>query len=164
LLRHPLGMHAPRRWSVALLCLGTALTIGATPLAACDPAWLPFACTDGVTAFVAFALAETVLDTFAAPLATRTHSLFARRLDQFTRRSRGGQRVRVLRSTDESEPQGREVVLVPWAYRPDCRPIEWTERLDWIPAGTRGVVTGVAPAPRALAGRPAHLRRGDGVA
>jgi hypothetical protein len=33
-------------------------------------------------------------------------------------------------------------VLVPWAYREDCRPIAWQDRLDWIPAGTRGAVTG----------------------
>ena len=135
-------MHAPRCLPLAILCLATALTVGATPLAACDPVWLPIARPDGVTAFVALALAETVLDSFAAPLAARTHSLFARGLDESSGRSRGGQRVRVLRSISPSNPQSREAVLVPWAYREDCRPIGWTDRLDWIPAGTRGVVTG----------------------
>lgn len=135
-------MPAPRRWPVALLCLGTALTVGAPPLAACDPIWLPIVRPDGVSAFVALALAETVLDSFAAPLASRVHTLFARRLDDLTGRSRGGQRVRVLRSGHASAPPGGEAVLVPWAYRPDCRPIEWTGQLDWIPAGTSGVVTG----------------------
>lgn len=134
-------MHTSRRWPVAILCVGTALSFGATPLAACDPTWLPIARPEGLTAFVALALADTVLDNFTAPLAARTHTMFAPRLDEFTGRSRGGQRVRVLRSTDASEPGG-EAVLVPWAYRPDCRPVEWTDRLDWIPAGTRGVLTG----------------------
>ena len=135
-------MHAARSFPLAVLCIGTALTVGATPLAACDPVWLPIARADSVAAFVALALAETVLDTLAAPLAARTHTLFARRLDEFTGRSRGGQRVRVLRSAGASESQAGEAVLVPWAYREDCRPIGWTDRLDWIRAGTRGMVTG----------------------
>jgi hypothetical protein len=136
-------MDAPRRrLHIAILCLGTALTLGATPLAACDPVWLPIARPDGISAFVALALAESVLDTFATPLAARTHAMFARRLGEFTGRSRGGQRVRVLRSTDASQPRDGDAVLVPWAYRSDCRPVEWTDRLDWIPGGTRGVVTG----------------------
>lgn len=136
-------MHATRRRRlVALLCFGTALTFGATPLNACDPAWLPITRPDGITAFVALALAETVLDTIAAPLTARTHALFSRGLDDVSGRSRGGQRVRLLRSADRSASPVREAVLVPWAYRSDCRPIAWTDRLDWIPAGTRGVVTG----------------------
>jgi hypothetical protein len=136
-------MYTPRRrWPIAILCLGTAISLGATPLAACDPVWLPMARPDGISAFVALALAQTVFDTIAAPLAARTHTLFARRLGELAGRSRGGQRVRVLRSADASESQAREAVLVPWAYREDCRPIEWTDRLDWIPVGTRGVVTG----------------------
>ena len=150
-------MHAPRRLPLAVLCLGTALTVGATPLAACDPVWLPIARADGLTAFVALALAETVLDTLAVPLAARTHTLFARRLDEFTGNSRGGQRVRVLRSLGDSESQAREAVLVPWAYREDCRPIGWTDRLDWIPAGTRGVVTGwLRPREHWLEGLPTY--------
>jgi hypothetical protein len=151
-------MHATRhRRLVALLCFGTALTFGATPLNACDPAWLPIARPDGITAFVALALAETVLDTIAGPLTARTHALFSRRLDDVSGRSRGGQRVRLLRSADRSASPVREAVLVPWSYRSDCRPIEWTDRLDWIPAGTRGVVTGwLRPREHWLAGVPTY--------
>ena len=136
-------MHLPRRrWLVALLYLGAALTIGAAPLAACDPVWLPIARPEGISVFVALALAETVLDTITGPVAARTHAFFGRRLDEFSGRARGGQRVRVLRSADHTAPLQGEAVLVPWAYRPDCRPIEWTGNLDWIQPGTRGVVTG----------------------
>jgi hypothetical protein len=150
-------MRAPRRLPLAILCLGTALTVGAAPLAACDPAWLPSARPDGITAFVALALAETVLDTFAPPLAARTHTLFAQRLDAFAGHSRGGQRVRLLRSSDASVARAGEAVLVPWAYRPDCRPVAWTDRLDWIPAGTRGVVTAwLRPREQWLANLPTY--------
>jgi hypothetical protein len=129
-------------WVVGFACLCAALTVGATPAAACDPMWLPVGRTDGTSMFVALALAETVLDTLVAAVGSRVHPLFARRLGAYTGRSRGGQRVRLVEWPDRVTPQTGEAILVPWAYREDCSPIEWTGRLDWIPAGTRGVVTG----------------------
>ena len=57
----------PRRgWAAAALWVAAALSVGATPLAACDPVWLPIARPDGISVFVAVALAETVLDTAIA--------------------------------------------------------------------------------------------------
>lgn len=136
-------MSMIRRTLVAgLACLCVALTVGATPAAACDPMWLPVGRTEGTSVFVALALAETVLDTLVAAVGSRVHPLFARRLGAYTGRSRGGQRVRLLEWPDRVTPQTGEAILVPWAYREDCSPIEWTGRLDWIQAGTRGVVTG----------------------
>ena len=125
-----------------LLCLGAALTVGATPLAACDPVWLPLARPEGLSFFVAAALAETVLDTLAGRITGRTHPGFAARLDPGTTAPAGGQRVRLLRWSGSAARRSDHAVLVPWAYRSDCRPIHWAGRLDWIPAGTRGVVTG----------------------
>jgi hypothetical protein len=49
--------------------------------------------------------------------------------------------VRLLRWLETAGPAG-EAVLVPWAYREDCRPVAWTGRLEWIPADTRGAFTG----------------------
>jgi hypothetical protein len=124
---------ASRQWLVPLLCLGTALSAGATPLAACDPAWLPVARPDGISIFVALALTDTVLDTVTGPFAARIHPRFAARLDAIAGQSSGGQRVRLPRS---------DAVLVPWAYGSDCRPIAWSGPLGWIPPGTRGAVSG----------------------
>jgi hypothetical protein len=112
-------------WVVGFACLCAALTVGATPAAACDPMWLPVGRTDGTSIFVALALAEAVLDTLVAAVGSRVHPLFARRLDAYTGRSRGGQRVRLLEWPDREPRQTGEAVLVPWAYREDCKPIEW---------------------------------------
>ena len=130
-----------RRVIVCLICAVTALGAGATPLAACDPMWLPVARPEGISVFVALALAETVLDTVAGAISTRTHPGFTLRLDGSSGRTSGGQRVRLLRWAG-APGRYSEAVLVPWAYREDCRPIAWADRLDWIPAGTRGAVTG----------------------
>ena len=92
--------------------------------------------------FVALALAERVLDTLAGQVAARTHPAFGKRLDAYSGRSPGGQRVRLLQWAGDSPAPASDAVLVPWAYRPDCRPIAWADRLDWIPAGTRGAFTG----------------------
>jgi hypothetical protein len=34
---------------------------------------------------------------------------------------------------------GGRVVLVPWAYTPDCRPVRWEGSARWLPAGRRGL-------------------------
>jgi hypothetical protein len=130
-----------RRLVICSLCLAVALAT-ATPLAACDPMWLPVARPDGISVFVALALAESVLDTVAGQMAARTHPALGRRLDAFSGRSPGGQRVRLLQWGEAAAAPAAEAVLVPWAYRPDCRPLAWADRLDWIPAGTRGAFTG----------------------
>jgi hypothetical protein len=136
-------MRPTRRSLVlGLACLTAALSVGAPPLAACDPMWLSVARPDGISVFVAIALAQTVIDTVATGLATRAHPAFGRRLDPSGRRTAGGQRARLVRWTGDGSGQWREAVLVPWAYREDCSPVAWTDRLDWIPAGTRGAVTG----------------------
>ncbi|MGH7514998.1 MAG: hypothetical protein ACREOQ_18995 [Gemmatimonadales bacterium] len=131
-----------RSLTIGLTCLVAALSVAAAPLAACDPMWLPVARPDGISIFVAVALAHTVLDTVAGGIAARVHPAFGRQLDRFSGRTAGGQRVRLVRWADDDTTRWHEAVLVPWAYREDCRPIEWTGRLDWIPAGTRGALTG----------------------
>ena len=50
--------------------------------------------------------------------------------------------MRLLQWAEDSPVPASDAVLVPWAYRQDCRPIAWADRLDWIPAGTRGAFTG----------------------
>ena len=134
-------MPASRRRSVALLCCA-ALVFGATPLAACDPAWLPMARPEGISVFVALALADTLLDGAIALTKARLHPAFGGRVDWVIGETRGGQRVRLLRWNQTMVPSAREAVLVPWAYGPDCRPIAWRERLRWLREGTRGAVTG----------------------
>jgi hypothetical protein len=129
-----------RRWSIAVLFLA-ALTIGASPALACDPVWLPMARPDGISVFVALALADTVLEGAIAAAKARLHPGFGGRLDTAVGDTRGGQRVRLLKWETDS-PQPREAVLVPWAYGPDCRPIAWGGRLRWMPEGARGAVTG----------------------
>ena len=145
---------ARRRLLVALACLAAALTVGATPLAACDPMWLPVARPEGISILVVAALAETVLDTVAGSIAARTHRAFGNRLDAYSGKTPGGQRVRLLRRHGEHDT-GSEAVLVPWAYRDDCRPIGWTGPLDWIVAVTPGAVTGwLRPREHWLGGLP----------
>ncbi len=101
---------------MGLAGLGTALSLGVAPLAACDPVWLPITRPAGISFFVALALADTLRD---------------------------GQKVQLLRVNGAaSELDAREAIVVPWAYGPDCRPIAWSARLAWIPPGTRGAMTG----------------------
>ena len=96
------------------LWVAAALSVGATPLAACDPVWLPIARPDGISVFVAVALADTVLDTAIAALKGRMHPAFEARLDTIVGTTTGGQRVRLPGWED---PAGTvEGVLVPWAY------------------------------------------------
>jgi hypothetical protein len=134
-------MPARSRWSVAVLCLA-ALTVGATPLAACDPAWLPMARPEGISILVALALADTALDGAIALGKRRLHPAFGGRLDSVIGDTPGGQRVRLIR-WDSAEPsRAREAVLVPWAYGPDCRPLAWKGRLRWMPEAARGAITG----------------------
>jgi hypothetical protein len=130
-----------RAWSVALLCVA-ALTVGATPLAACDPMWLAGGRPDGISIVVAMALADTVLDGAIAAGLGRLHIGFGSRVHQGLGETRGGQRVRLLRWSESGAPPAREAVLVPWAYAEDCRPIAWRGRLRWMGEGARGAVTG----------------------
>jgi hypothetical protein len=145
-------MPASPRWSV--LCCA-ALILGATPLAACDPAWLPMARPEGISVFVALALADTLLDAAVSAGKRRLHPRFGEEMDPVIGETRGGQRVRLLRWTQAASPPAREAVLVPWAYGPDCRPIAWRERLRWLREGTRGAVTGwLRPAEGWIGGLP----------
>ena len=144
-----------RRQVVRSLCLALAASIAAAPLAACDPAWLTGIRPDGVSVFVALALAETVVDTVMGQIAARTHPGFGGRLDDLSARSPGGQRVRLLQWNEGAAAVAGEAILVPWSYREDCRPIGWTGPLDWIPAGRRGAFTGwLRPREHWLGGRP----------
>jgi hypothetical protein len=145
----------------SLVLLGVAWSMGAPPLHACDPAGLPIARSAALTYFVAAALADTVLDLVGRPRgATVPPSGFDLRLHQASGRSLGGQRVRVqmLGGAGALTLGGRvpkEAVVVPWAYGPDCRPVAWTDRLEWIPPGTQGFLTGwLRPRERWLAGVP----------
>jgi hypothetical protein len=134
-------MRTRRVWSVAVLCLA-ALTLGATPLAACDPVWLPMARPEGISALVVLSLADTVLDGAIALANARLHTGFGKRVDTVIGETRGGQRVRILQWNEAGRPMAREAVLVPWAYGPDCRPIAWSGRIRWMPEGIRGAITG----------------------
>jgi hypothetical protein len=107
--------------------------VGPAPAAACDPVWL--ARPDGISVFVALALADTVLDAALAGAKERLHSAFESRLDPSLGVTRGGQRVRV--SGWAGPGDAVEGVLVPWAYGPDCRPIAWSGQRAWLPAGSR---------------------------
>ena len=62
---------------------------------------------DGISVFVAVALAETVLDTVLATTQRWLHPRFATRLDTITGHTPGGQRVRLLNPMSEA-------ILVPW--------------------------------------------------
>ncbi len=134
-------MPASRCRSAALLCCA-ALIFGATPLVACDPAWLPMARPEGISIFVALALADTLLDGAMALGKARLRAGFGERVDSAIGETRGGQRVRLLRWNEAGRRTAREAVLVPWAYGPDCRPIAWGDRLRWMPEGRRGAITG----------------------
>ncbi len=122
-------------WVAAVIWVAVALSVNATPLAACDPVWLPMARPDGISVFVALALADTVLDTAIAAVNGRMHPAFEARLDTVIGTTPGGQRVRL--PGWENPARTAEGVLVPWAYGPDCRPIAWSGQLGWIPTGTR---------------------------
>jgi len=130
-----------RWWSVGVLCF-LYWTLGATPLAACDPAWLPIARPQGISVIVVLSLADTMLDRAIAAAKGRLHPGFGSRMEPILGSTPGGQRVRLLRGGVPGAPAAREAVLVPWAYGPDCRPIAWQERLRWLREGTRGAVAG----------------------
>jgi hypothetical protein len=127
-------------WVLAVIWVAVALSVNATPLAACDPVWLPMARPDGISVFVAVTLGETVLDTAIAAVKGWTHPGFEARLDTVVGMTHGGQRVRLPGWTESGGTA--DGVLVPWAYGSDCRPIAWSGQVAWMPAGTRGAVTG----------------------
>jgi hypothetical protein len=55
----------------------------------------------------------------------------------------------------------REVVLVPWDYAPDCRPVIWGLSAQWVEPGTEGVYRGALRDPSHWAdGRPTLDVRG----
>jgi hypothetical protein len=60
-----------------------------------------------------------------------------------TARAIYGQRVRVNRLTARARaalPEGvREVLLVPWDYGADCRPVPWSRSAGWLPDTLTGV-------------------------
>ena len=60
-----------------------------------------------------------------------------------TARAIYGQRVRVHRLTARARaalPEGvREVLLVPWDYGADCRPVPWSRSAGWLPDTLTGV-------------------------
>lgn len=145
--------------AAGIASIATTLSLAAGPLAACDPSWLPIARPAGSSAFVAIAAADSVLDTVRAAVDPPAEPCpFGGRLGTESGFSLGGQRVRLPGDpeTEAMPPEGtREAIVVPWAYGPDCRPIRWRGPLVWIPAGTRGVITGwLRPRERWLAGLP----------
>src|SRR6185295_12638673 len=88
-------MRPRRGWAVVALWVAAALSVGATPLVACDPVWLPIARPDGISVFVAVALADTMLDTAIAALKGQMHPTFTAQLDRIVGPTSGGQRVRL---------------------------------------------------------------------
>jgi hypothetical protein len=132
----------------AAIALVLALTVGATPLYACDPSWLPIARTAGISYFLVVALADTVVELVAGASRSQSPSSpFDRRVDTVLGRSRGGQRVRIRAirgpgSERMASSLPAEAVVVPWAFGPDCAPIAWTESPAWMSPGTEGMMTG----------------------
>ena len=133
-------MMPPRGWAAGVFWGAAAVALGATPLAACDPVWLPIARPDGISVFVAVALADTLVDAALAAVKGRLHPSFEARLDPIVGTTPGGQRVRL--PGWEGPASAAEGVLVPWEYGEDCRPIAWRGKPAWIPPGTRGAVAG----------------------
>ena len=97
------------------LASGVLLTITARAGYACDPAWLPIARPLGIAFFVA---------TTTGPLA-------------------GGYRaeLQVAGGSAAATPPG-PILLVPWSYGPDCRPIQWGAERAWRPPTTAAFYTG----------------------
>ena len=84
------------------------VVLAGRPLAACDPAWLPIARPPGIAYFIA-----------SHPIPTAV-----------------GVRVDLARGwagTTALEPG--PVMLIPWAYGPDCTPLPWSESASWQPPG-----------------------------
>src|SRR4051794_41987237 len=114
-------MPASRCRSAALLCCA-ALIFGATPLVGCDPAWLPMARPEGISIFVALALADTLLDGAMALGKARLRAGFGERVDSAIGETRGGQRVRLLRWNEAGRRPGRGGGLGAWGFGPGWRP------------------------------------------
>lgn len=110
------------------LVLAGALALAPRPVQACDPAWLPIARARGVAFFVA---------TATGPFA-------------------GGHRARLQLA---GGPAGRvpfgPILLVPWGYGPDCRPVRLAATQDWSPPRTAAFYTGrLRPRDQWTAGLP----------
>jgi len=97
------------------LAIGGTLALAARPARACDPAWLPIARPLGVAFFVA----------------TATGALIG--TQQVHLQLAGGSATAVPRGS---------ILLVPWGYGPDCRPIPWEATRDWGLPRTAAFYTG----------------------
>ena len=97
------------------LVIGGMLGFAAEPALACDPVWLPIARPQGIAFFVATA-------TGAVPGDQRAELQLA-----------GGSAASLRRGP---------VILVPWEYGPDCRPIPWNAGRTWRLPTTEAFYTG----------------------
>lgn len=119
-----------------------ALAFGAEPVEACSKAFLP-PWRGSHSLFIGRALRDTLL---AGPGTIRLSA----GLGHFGRANGGpvfGQLVRVERLERGATPSLRRalssfdssVVVVPWDYGPDCRPLRWSRSARWMTPSARGL-------------------------
>ena len=95
--------------------IGGMLGLSAPPAWACDPVWLPIARPQGIAFFVATASGTVP----------------------------GGQRAELrLAGGSAASLQRGPVILVPWHYGADCRPIPWNADEAWRLPRTEAFYTG----------------------
>ncbi|WP_411282456.1 hypothetical protein [Gemmatimonas sp.] len=125
---------ALRGAAISSLLIAIAHTAEACSLAA------PWGINDPLMiAFLGSPLADTVVagNGLRTPVVAMGHS------GSGAPRTAFGQRVRVDRLGDRARralPRDtREVVLVPWDYAADCRPVAWGRSARWLPDSLRGL-------------------------
>lgn len=124
-----------RLWaSIAMMLAGLSRSAAACSLVA------PWEINDPLMiAFIGSPLADTVLagDGSRRPIVAMGHS------GAGASRVAYGQRVRVdhvgNRARAALPPGTREVVLVPWDYAADCRPVAWGRSARWLPDSLSGL-------------------------
>ncbi|QJR35835.1 hypothetical protein [Gemmatimonas groenlandica] len=125
----------PYRWAaIAMMLAGLSRSAAACSLVA------PWEINDALMiAFIGSPLADTVLagDGSHRPIVATGHS------GAGASRVAYGQRVRVDRVGNRARAalprDTREVVLVPWDYAADCRPVAWSRSARWLPDSLSGL-------------------------
>ena len=121
---------------------------------ACDPAWLPSIRFPGKTSMVVTFESDTVPDLAAPTFNPDRRAAFLAYRD-LPGRPASGQRARVLGTLDAAVPVGADVVLVPWAYGPDCLPLTFWASARWGRVGVPGAVAAwLRPRAGWIAGHP----------
>ncbi len=136
----PSVRHSPLP-AALITALPLALALGATPAHACSlaPPW-----AYRHPSRLAF-LGTPTADTVFAGTGTMPFVEAPGHFGRGTARAVHGQRVRVDRLGARARralPAGvREVLLVPWDYAADCRPVPWGRSARWLPDSMSGLFT-----------------------